>query len=188
MLGRYCWWWWCCCCGRCFPPPRETQSNSFILYAGFQQREGQRTETERTLVNFVQVAHRDNQSIKREEERSINLLTCQTVQERQKYRKARCPRRVLQKLKQKIDVKSEIKISFYSGNRTQVLSVCRRALYLYTTTTALCSRSCCCWWWCCCSKFRKKSGLKMFTWVEQLSTLSQLEFKKFPSPESDVMT
>ena len=37
---------------------------------------------------------------------------------------------------EKIDVKTEIKISFYNGKQTQVLSVCRRAFYLHTTTTA----------------------------------------------------
>ena len=34
-------------------PPLEAQSISFILNAGFQQREGQSIETERTIVNFV---------------------------------------------------------------------------------------------------------------------------------------
>ena len=36
----------------------DTQRNSFMLYARFQQREGQRIETERTFVNFAQLAHR----------------------------------------------------------------------------------------------------------------------------------
>ena len=50
---------------RFFPPPLEMQSNSFILSARFQQREGQRIETERsTFVNSVQLAHRGRQERK----------------------------------------------------------------------------------------------------------------------------
>ena len=48
--------------------PQEAQSNSFILYAGFQQREGQRIETERTFVNFVQLAHRGREKRKNRKE------------------------------------------------------------------------------------------------------------------------
>ena len=49
-------------------PLLETQSISFILNAGFQQREGQRIEIERTIVNFVQLAHRGREKRKNREE------------------------------------------------------------------------------------------------------------------------
>ena len=39
----------------------EPLSNSLILYVGFQHREEQRMETERTFVNFVQVARRQRE-------------------------------------------------------------------------------------------------------------------------------
>ena len=45
-------------------PPLDTQSISFTLYARFQQREGQRIETERALINFVQLAHRGREKRK----------------------------------------------------------------------------------------------------------------------------
>ena len=41
-----------------FSSPQERQSNSFPLCVGFQQREGQRIETEKSFVNFDQLAHR----------------------------------------------------------------------------------------------------------------------------------
>ena len=46
-------------------PPVDTQSISFTLYARFQQREGQRIETERALINFVQLAHRGREKRKK---------------------------------------------------------------------------------------------------------------------------
>ena len=49
-------------------PPLEAQSISFILNAGFQQREGQRIETERTIVSFVQLAHRGREKRKNRKE------------------------------------------------------------------------------------------------------------------------
>ena len=80
------------------------QSNKFILHAGFQQREGLRIETECTFINFVQLAHRGREKKKKGKEVSICLLS----KLYRKDRKARCQRWVLQKLKQKIDVKTEI--------------------------------------------------------------------------------
>ena len=46
-------------------PPLDAQSNSFMLFARFQQREGQRIETERTFVNFVHLAHRGREKRKK---------------------------------------------------------------------------------------------------------------------------
>ena len=51
-----------------FSPPLETQSISFTLNAGFQQREGHRIETERTTVNFVQLVHRGREKRKNRKE------------------------------------------------------------------------------------------------------------------------
>ena len=49
--------WW-------FFPPLEREINSFTLYDRFQQREGQKIETERTFVNIAQLAHREREKRK----------------------------------------------------------------------------------------------------------------------------
>ena len=66
--------------------PLEAQSNSLILYAGFQKRDGQQIETERTFVNFVQLAHRGRE--KRKKYPFVNLASCLG----KTNRKARSPR------------------------------------------------------------------------------------------------
>ena len=53
---------------RFFSSSTGDEGNSFLLYAGFQQREGQRIETERTFVNFVQIAHRGKEKRKKRKE------------------------------------------------------------------------------------------------------------------------
>ena len=62
----------------------ETQSNSFLLYAGFQQREGQRIETERTFVNFAQLARRGEDRRGRTGKKCpvVNLADCTGKTER----------------------------------------------------------------------------------------------------------
>ena len=45
-----------------------------ILYAGFQKRDGQRIETERTFVNFVHLAQRGRE--KRKKYPFVNLANC----------------------------------------------------------------------------------------------------------------
>ena len=45
-----------------------------ILYAGFQKRDGQRIETERTFVNFVHLAQRGRE--KRKKYPFVNLVNC----------------------------------------------------------------------------------------------------------------
>ena len=61
-------------------PPLETESNSFTLNARFQQREGQKIETDRTFVNFVKFAHRGDRRGKKYP--FVNLENCTGKTER----------------------------------------------------------------------------------------------------------
>ena len=121
-----------------FFSPRETESNSFILFASFQQREGQRIETQiSTFVNFVW-EKRGRRGKNSKNYPFLNLANCTGKTEWWESPMSKVSA---------AETGSEnwcedIKISVYSGNRTRVHSTSSTPPpplhhhHLYTTTTS----------------------------------------------------